>query len=165
VINPNSFFIFQDAARTIPVNGATYGTYTSGGNAVSIGGVVGALINAIIDVIDNSGSVNYPKNNDEMDVLLCNDAVRTQAITFQGHGGFAMVLDPEGQILAKSPYAQECASFSKGTGKQVFAGGQYIDGFTGNLKFKILSKDSDTFLRVGNLKRMPQLPASFIYAI
>ena len=162
VINPTSFYIYSDSARTIPVSGATYGTYTSGGSAVSIGGVVGALINAVIDVIDNSGSVNYPKNNDEMDVILCNDAVRTQAITFQGHGGFAMVLDPEGQILAKSPYAQECASFSKGTGKQTFAGGQYIDGFTGNLKFKILSKDSDTFLRVGELKRIPQLPASFI---
>ena len=116
----------------------------------------------VIDVIDNSGSVNYPKDNDQMDVMLFNDAVRTQAITFQGHGGFAMVLDPEGQILAKSPYAQECASFSKGTGKQTFAGGQYIDGFAGNLKFKILSKDSDTFLRVGELKRIPQLPASFI---
>jgi hypothetical protein len=162
VINPNSFYIYHDSARTLPVNGATYGTYTSGGNAVSIGGVVGALIDAVVDVIDNSGSVNYPKNNDEMDVILCNDAVRTQAITFQGHGGFAMVLDPEGQILAKSPYAQECASFSKGTGKQTFAGGQYIDGFTGNLKFKILSKDSNTFLRVGELKRIPQLPASFI---
>jgi hypothetical protein len=162
VVNATSFYIYSDSARTIPVSGVTYGTYTSGGSAVSIGGVVGALINAVIDVIDNSGSVNYPKNNDEMDVILCNDAVRTQAITFQGHGGFAMVLDPEGQILAKSPYAQECASFSKGTGKQTFAGGQYIDGFAGNLKFKILSKDSNTFLRVGELKRIPQLPASFI---
>ena len=162
IIDPTSFYIFHDAARTLPVNGATYGTYTSGGNAISIGGVVGALINTVIDVIDNSGSVNYPKDNDQMDVLLCNDAVRTQAITFQGHGGFAMVLDPEGQILAKSPYAQECASFSKSTGRQTFAGGQYIDGFTGNLKFKILSKDSNTFLRVGELKRIPQLPASFI---
>jgi len=162
VINATSFYIYSDAARTISVSGVTYGTYTSGGSAVSIGGVVGALINVVIDVIDNSGSVNYPKNNDEMDVILCNDAVRIQSITFQGHGGFAMVLDPEGQILAKSPYAQECASFSKGTGAQTFAGGQYIDGFTGNLKFKILSKDSNTFLRVGELKRIPQLPASFI---
>jgi hypothetical protein len=162
VVNSTSFYIYQDSARTIPINGATYGTYTTGGNAISIGGVVGELINTVIDVIDNSGSVNYPKDNDQMDVTLCNDAVRIQAITFQGHGGFAMVLDPEGQILAKSPYAQECASFSKGTGRQTFAGGQYIDGFTGNLKFKILSKDSNTFLRVGELKRMPQLPASFI---
>ena len=162
VVDSTSFYIYQDSARTIPVNGTTYGTYTSGGNAISIGGVVGDLINTVIDVIDNSGSVNYPKDNDQMDVTLCNDAVRIQSITFQGHGGFAMVLDPEGQILAKSPYAQECASFSKSTGRQTFAGGQYIDGFAGNLKFKILSKDSNTFLRVGELKRLPQLPASFI---
>ena len=162
VINANSFYLYNNLALSSAVNSTSFTTYTSGGSATNTGGVVGALINAVIDVIDNSGSVNYPKDNDQMDVMLCNDAVRTQAITFQGHGGFAMVLDPEGQILAKSPYAQECASFSKGTGAQTFAGGQYIDGFTGNLKFKILSKDSDTFLRVGELKRMPQLPASFI---
>lgn len=162
IINPTSFYLYNNLALSSVVNGTSFAIYTSGGSAINTGGVIGALINAIIDVIDNSGSVNYPKDNDQMDVLLCNDAVRTQAVTFQGHGGFAMVLDPEGQILAKSPYAQECASFSKGTGAQTFAGGQYVDGFTGNLKFKILSKDSNTFLRVGELKRMPQLPASFI---
>ena len=162
VIDPTSFYVYNDLLLSNAVDSRLYGEYTTGGNATNNGGVIGALINTIIDVVDNSGSVNYPKNNDEMDVLLCNDAVRIQSITFQGHGGFAMVLDPEGQILAKSPYAQECASFSKGTGAQTFAGGQYIDGFAGNLKFKILSKDSNTFLRVGDLKRMPQLPASFI---
>ena len=164
VIDPTSFYIYSDALLTIPVNGAAFGTYTSGGNAVSIGGVLGALFVVVLDILDGVGSsnINFPKNNNEMDVLLCNDATRAQAITFQGHGGFAMVLDPEGQILAKSPYAQECASFSRSTGRQTFAGGQYIDGFTGNLKFKLLSKDSDTFLRVGDLKRLPQLPGSFI---
>ena len=161
-IDATSFYLYNDAALTDSVTGVGLGSYTSGGSATNTGGVVGALINAIIDVIDNSGSVNYPKDNDQMDVMLCNDAVRLQAVTFQGHGGFAMVLDPEGQILAKSPYAQECASFSKSTGRQTFAGGQYIDGFAGNLKFKIINKDSTTFLRVGELKRMPQLPASFI---
>jgi hypothetical protein len=162
VIDGYSFYLYNDLNLSDSVNGTSFSTYTSGGSATNTGGVVGALINAVIDVIDNSGSVNYPKDNDQMDVMLCNDAVRLQAVTFQGHGGFAMVLDPEGQILAKSPYAQECASFSKGTGRQTFAGGQYVDGFAGNLKFKILSKDSNTFLRVGELKRMPQLPASFI---
>ncbi len=162
VINPTSFYLYNDLALSNPVDGSLFTAYTSGGNAISPGGVFGDLINTVIDVIDNSGSVNYPKDNDQMDVALCNDAVRFQAITFQGHGGFAMVLDPEGQILAKSPYAQECASFSKSTGEQTFAGGQYVDGFAGNLKFRIISKDSDTFLRVGELKRMPQLPASFI---
>jgi len=162
VIDATSFYLYNNAALTSSVNGVGIGVYTSGGSATNTGGVVGALINAVIDVIDNSGSVNYPKDNDQMDVMLCNDAVRLQAVTFQGHGGFAMVLDPEGQILAKSPYAQECASFSKSIGRQTFAGGQYIDGFAGNLKFKIINKDSPTFLRVGELKRIPQLPASFI---
>jgi hypothetical protein len=52
----------------------------------------------------------------------------------QGHGGFMMVLDPEGQILSKSPYGQVCSSFSRSINKQTFAGGQYVDGFTGRLK-------------------------------
>jgi Ubiquitin-activating enzyme E1 FCCH domain len=161
-IDSTSFYLYNDLALADAVDGTNFTAYTSGGFATSNGGVIGALIDVIIDVVDGSGSVNYPKDNDQMDVALCNDAVRFQAITFQGHGGFAMVLDPEGQILAKSPYAQECSSFSKSTGKQTFAGGQYIDGFAGNLRFKILSKDSNTFLRVGNLSRIPQLPASFI---
>jgi len=162
IIDATSFSLYNDLALTDSVDGTNFTAYTSGGYATNNGGVVGALINVIIDVVDGSGSVNYPKDNDQMDVALCNDAVRFQAITFQGHGGFSMVLDPEGQILAKSPYAQECSSFSKSTGQQTFAGGQYIDGFAGNLRFKILSKDSNTFLRVGDLKRTPQLPASFI---
>ena len=124
--------------------------------------VITLLIDSLIDVIDGSGSVNYPKENNEMDVFLANDTVRWQAITCQGHGGFMLVLDPEGQILAKSPYAQECASFSRSIDAQTFAGGMFVDGFAGNLQFQILSKDSDTRLRVGGLDRFPQLPASFI---
>jgi len=144
VVDSTSFRLFNDAALTDTVDGTTLGTYTSGGTAYNNGGVIGALINVIIDVIDESGpgfgSVNTPKNNDQMDMFLCNDSVRLQAITGQGHGGFMMVLDPTGQILAKSPYAQECASFSKSTGRQTFAGGQYIDGFTGNIKFELVGK-------------------------
>jgi len=162
VIDTTSFYLYNDLALTDAVDGTNFAAYTTGGYITNNGGVIGALTDLIIDVISGSASVNYPKNNNEMDVFLCNDAVRFQAVTFQGHGGFAMVLDPEGQILAKSPYAQECASFSRSTGRQTFAGGQYVDGFTGNLKFRILSKDSNTFLRVGDLRRLPQLPASFI---
>jgi hypothetical protein len=162
VIDSTSVYLYNDLSLTDAVDGTNFGAYTSGGYITNNGGVIGALTDVIIDVISGSVAVNYPKNNNEMDVFLCNDAVRFQAVTFQGHGGFAMVLDPEGQILAKSPYAQECASFSRSTGRQTFAGGQYVDGFTGNLKFRIISKDSNTFLRVGDLMRMPQLPASFI---
>ncbi len=144
VLSPNAFRLYNDSGLTDGVDGTNFSSYTTGGTAYNNGGVIGALINVIIDVIDESGpglgSVNTPKNNDQMDVFLCNDSVRFQAITCQGHGGFFMVLDPAGQILAKSPYAQECASFSKSTGRQTFAGGQFIDGFTGNIKFELLGK-------------------------
>jgi hypothetical protein len=74
-----------------------------------------------------------PKNNKLIDVLLCNDATRVTGITFQGHGGFAMVLDPEGQIKTKSPYGQVCTSFSQSINAKRFAGGQFVDGFAGRL--------------------------------
>jgi len=83
--------------------------------------VITDLITAFTDVIDGSGSVNYPKDNEEMDVFLANDTVRWQAISAIGHGGFMAVLDPTGQILSRSPYFQECASFSRSKDRQVFA--------------------------------------------
>ena len=124
--------------------------------------VLGDLFDALVDVIDGSGSVNYPKDNDKLDVFLCNDANIIRAVTMQGHGGFALVLDPTGQILAKSPYCQESASFSKSINAQTFAGGMFVDGFSGNLQFKHVSSTSDTRINVSGLDRFPQLPASFI---
>ena len=129
--------------------------------------IIAALVQAIKDIIDESGpgygSVNQPKNNDEMDVFLANDAVRWQALTAQGHGGFMGVLDPTGQILAKSPYFQECASFSKSIDAQTFAGGMFVDGFSGNLQFKHTASDgSFTRLSIAGLDRLPSLPASFL---
>jgi hypothetical protein len=99
------------------------------------------------------GSINYgrhyltnplditstPKNNKDIDVFLCNDATRIKLLTMQGHGGFSMVLDPEGQIKTKSPYAQESASFSRSVNAQTFAGGQFVDGFAGRLFGTIIS--------------------------
>jgi hypothetical protein len=127
--------------------------------------VIDDLFDALIDVIDNSGSVNYPKENQEMDVFLCNDAVILRAVTIQGHGGFSMVLDPTGQILAKSPYAQECASFSRSINEQTFAGGMFVDGFSGNLQFtheSTIAGTGNTRITVAGLDRVPNLPASFI---
>lgn len=129
------------------------------------GNVIDDLFDALIDVIDGSGSVNYPKENEQMDVFLCNDAVILRALTMQGHGGFSMVLDPTGQILAKSPYAQECASFSRSINSQTFAGGMFVDGFSGNLQFlhqSTISGTGNTRITVSGLDRFPQLPASFI---
>lgn len=124
--------------------------------------VITDLFLALKDVLDGSGSVNYPKDNEEMDVFLANDTVRWQAISAIGHGGFMAVLDPQGQILAKSPYFQECASFSRSKDRQVFAGGMFIDGFAGNLEYNLDAVISPTRLQVSGLDRVPQLPASFI---
>ena len=124
--------------------------------------VLGELFDSLTDVLENSGSVNYPKDNDDLDVFLCNDAVIIRAVTCQGHGGFMMVLDPQGQILAKSPYCQESACFSKSINAQTFAGGMYVDGFTGNLQFLHEASPTTTRISVSGLDRFPQLPASFI---
>jgi hypothetical protein len=128
--------------------------------------VLNLLFTTLKDIMDESGpgygSVNQPKNNDQLDVFLANDAVRWQGITCQGHGGFMLTLDPAGQILAKSPYAQECASFSKSKDAQVFAGGMFVDGFAGNLQWRHNSSDTTTRLNVSGLARFPQLPASFL---
>jgi hypothetical protein len=83
------------------------------------------------------------KNNKKIDVFLTNDANRISNVTFQGHGGFAMVLDPEGQIKTKSPYGQVCSSFSQSINRKTFAGGQFIDGFSGRLFGRIINVEYD----------------------
>ena len=165
VATSTQFVIYSDQSRTLAINSTDFaGTYdTNSGDVIPNGGVIGRLTDVIIDIIDGtSESYNVPLDNDRMDVFLCNDAVIGRAMTIQGAGGFACVLDPEGQILAKSPYFQEGAVFSKSTGRQTFAGGMFIDGFAGNIKFRITNKISNTRLEISDLKRFPQLPASFI---
>jgi hypothetical protein len=116
---------------------------------------------------DPTDATSVPKTNNQMDVFLMNDATRLADMTFQGHGGFAQVLDPAGQILIKSPYTQVCGSFSGSINKQAFRGGMYIDGFAGNLETTITSKDDNYTLNVqsdagtGLRLRKPQTPAPF----
>ena len=121
---------------------------------------------------DPQNVYSTPKNNKEIDVFLCNDATRVRLITCQGHGGFMMVLDPEGQILTKSPYCQESGSFSGSINQLRFAGGQLIDGFTGRLYGYVTSIGSIngvagtslTFTGTQNSGldiRKPQVPCSF----
>ncbi len=118
----------------------------------------------LTDPLDASST---PKRNDQMDVFLMNDATRLANMSFQGHGGFAQVLDPAGQVLIKSPYTQVCGSFSGSINKQAFRGGMFIDGFTGNLETVITSKDDNFTLNVqsavgtGLRVRAPQTPAPF----
>jgi hypothetical protein len=129
--------------------------------------IIEELIDAVIDIISNSNDINYPKNNNSVDVFLCNDANIIRAVTCQGHSGFMMVLDPEGQVLTKSPYCQESACFSLSTGRKTFAGGMLVDGFTGNQQFRILEAPEyapglSNTLTVDGLLRPPQTPCSFI---
>jgi hypothetical protein len=94
----------------------------------------------LVDPLDVNSQA---KNNKEIDVILCNDANRVSNITFQGHGGFAMVLDPEGTIKTKSPYGQVCSSFSQSNNRKRFAGGQLVDGFAGRLRGTIVAVEYD----------------------
>lgn len=115
----------------------------------------------LTDPLDYSST---PKNNDEIDVVLCNDATRIAEMTFQGHGGFNMVLDPNGQILSKSPYFQTGTTISRSINAKIFAGGQFVDGFSGNQQ-GILLEDIDgdpSKVLIGGLNRAPQLPTSFV---
>ena len=119
------------------------------------------LVNAIISIVTSTDNFNAPKDNTLMDVFLMNDTTILRNLTIQGNGGFAMVLDPDGQILTKSPYAQVGTVFSRSTGYHTFAGGIFVDGFAGNLEFEPVSKTSDTLIEVTNFVRKPQVPCSF----
>ena len=117
---------------------------------------------------DPQDPTSTPKNNRDIDVFLCGDGVRVNNLTLQGHGGFAMVLDPESQIKSKSPYGQVATSFSRSINKQTFAGGQFVDGFAGRLFGEITyaSADGFTIVVTGGVNsgldvRAPQTPCAF----
>jgi hypothetical protein len=116
---------------------------------------------------------NPPLRNDEIDVFLMNNATILRNITGQGHGGFQMVLDPEGQVLTKSPYCQTGTGFAGSLNKQAFRGGLLVDAFTGNTAMRVTGRrDGDPFvLEVESLGsqddpqglfvRRPEVPAPF----
>jgi len=118
---------------------------------------------------DPTDITSTPRLNEDMDMFLMNDATILRAISGQGHGGFMCVLDPEGQILTKSPYMQNCSSFSRSLNKQSFSGGIFADGFAGNLKATV--SDASTYFTgtltisvVSNtLKRTIQTPTAVYY--
>jgi hypothetical protein len=124
-----------------------------------------ALIDCVVFAFD--ASYNPPKNNLDIDVFMMNDSNRIMNTSMQGHGGFAQVLDPDGQILIKSPYVQVNSSFSRSANKQAFRGGMYIDNFVGNSTMTVNSKDDAYTLNVssgvgsGLRQRRPQTPCPF----
>ena len=113
-----------------------------------------------------------PKNNKDIDVFLCNDATRVSNVSAQGHGGFMMVLDPEGQIKSKSPYGQESGCFTGSTNTKRFAGGQLVDGMAGRLQGTVVATAAyggvdNTLITIQGVVnsgidvRAPQVPCSF----
>ena len=125
--------------------------------------VINSLVSSVVFAFD--AQYNPPKNANEVDAFLFNDAVRISNITGQGHGGFMCVLDPAGSIGSKSPYVQESASFSKSINRQTFSGGMFIDGFSGRLKTKITSTSgAGLVLELSGLTyRRPVAPTAFYY--
>lgn len=126
-------------------------------------------LDALVDVIRFAFNASYnpPKNNKLLDVFMCGDATRISNVSVQGHGGFMMVLDPNGQVLTKSPYAQVGSSFSQSINRQAFRGGMLVDAYTGNVPMKVTNKDSIYQVDVasdagtGLYIKKPQVPAPF----
>lgn len=124
--------------------------------------IVSQLFEFMIKIINRDPSFNPPKQNNEIDVFLMNNGTIIRQLSCQEHGGFMCVLDPEGQILTKSPYVQTASSFSRSIEERIFAGGMLADAFAGNLQANIVSKVSDTEILVDGLTvRLPNLPCAF----
>ena len=133
------------------------------------------VIENLISTVVFAFNVEYnpPLRNTEMDVFLTNDATMIRNLTVQGHGGFMLVLDPEGQVLTKSPYIQTGSSFSQSANKQAFRGGMYVDAFVGNSAVQVIERvDGSPFrLRIQSLGsqaepqglfvRRPETPCAF----
>ena len=126
---------------------------------------VNALVNLVAYAFDPS--YNPPRHNRELDCFMMGDATIIRNLTVQGHGGFMMVLDPDGQVLTKSPYCQTGSSFAQSLNRQAFRGGMLVDAFCANIPVSVTSKtsafqidvesDADTGLYI----RRPQVPAPF----
>ena len=127
-------------------------------------------LNSVIQFAFNA-AYNPPKNNLDLDFFLMNDGTILRNITVQNQGGFMCILDPEGQILTRSPYIQVGSSFSRGVNRQAFRGGMYIDAFSANIPMEVYDKEDDFTLKVrtpdvnglpsGLKLRRPQVPSPF----
>ena len=128
-----------------------------------------SLVGQFIDKINFVFNPEYnpPLRNDQLDIFLMGDQTIVRNVTCRGHGGFMCVLDPEGQVLVKSPYIQTASSFSKSINKKTFSGGMYVDAYVGNLPTTIETKVNAFELTVrsasgeGLRLREPQLPCPF----
>ena len=136
------------------------GTAGESGSGTRIAGQI-STIKSIIDKTNPASLYNPPKHNKDIDVFLCNDSTILRQICVQGHGGFMMVLDPDGQILSKSPYCQQSSSFSQSVNKQAFRGGQFVDGFVNNLIATVITKIDSSNIVITDVDKKPEVPAFF----
>jgi len=134
-----------------------------------------ATASSLMGIITYAYDSNYnpPKNNSEIDVFLLNNGTILRNITVQGQGGFMATLDPDGQIITKSPFIQSCSSFSQSLNTQAFRGGMFVDAFVGNTVARVEGRvDADVFkLSVssfgsqsepeGLFIRRPEVPCAF----
>jgi len=136
--------------------------YTISGNAIT---TFNSLVSLVTYAFDPA--YNPPRHNRDLDVFLMNDATVLRNVTVQGQGGFMMVLDPDGQILTKTPYCQTGSSFSQSLNRQAFRGGMLVDAFASNIPITVDSKADAFTLNVsspagtGLFVRRPQTPAPF----
>jgi hypothetical protein len=133
--------------------------------------VIENLINTVTFAFDSN--YNPPLRNEDMDVFLMNDATILRNLTVQGHGGFMLVLDPEGQVLTKSPYVQTGSSFSQSLNRKAFRGGLFVDAFTGNSAVQVNGRVDGSPYRLaiqslgsqaepqGLFVRRPETPCAF----
>ena len=108
-----------------------------------------------------------PKENKDIDVFMMNDASLLRNLSPTGHGGFMCVLDPDGQILTKSPYIQTGSSFSQSINEKSFRGGMFVDAWSGNVPMLVTNVVNPFRLEVesigntGLFYKKPQMPAPF----
>ena len=111
------------------------------------------------DDIPNNTVIELKMLNQHCDVFLVNNATILRNITVRRHQGAIMVLDPEGQILTKSPYVQTCSSFSSQGGS-----GQYVDGNAGVQYGTVVDNPASGFeITLKGLTRGIQIPTTFLY--
>jgi len=141
---------------------------------ISLGSAQGITVSIVQDLIGLiqfafNSEYNPPKRNDAdgVDVFQMGDATIVRNVTVQGQGGFMVVLDPESQILTKSPYIQTGSSFSKSDNEKRFRGGMFVDAFVGNIPARITNVINPFRLDIesdngqGLFVRPPELPAPF----
>jgi len=153
--------------------GITYvGTYINASVIAAFSATIKSIVTNMLTSVSFAFNVSYnpPKNNRQMDVFLMGEATIIRNVTCQGHGGFMCVLDPESQVLNKSPYIQTASSFSQSINAKAFRGGMFVDGSCGNVPVNVQNVVSAFELTVnsdpgeGLFIRKPLTPTSFYIA-